>query len=187
MGRGCVRGVGGGRGVRVYAFGVRAETEEMGRVTARPRTTQCVCVCVGWGGGGVGGGGGEQCVVCGVPCVRAGCEPAGWVCVCLGSGCVCARCAGGVCVRVCVWCVGCSCGWFGQRQRQRVAARQRTTQWVCGMGMVCVGVGVGAVLRVVRVVCVVGGQRQIESGKGSRAWMDIPHHLLVFSELVQHL
>ena len=90
-------------------------------------------------------------------------------------------------VRVCVWCVGCSCGWFGQRQRQRVAARQRTTQWVCGMGMVCVGVGVGAVLRVVRVVCVVGGQRQIESGKGSRAWMDIPHHLLVFSELVQHL
>ena len=47
--------------------------------------------------------------------------------------------------------------------------------------------GGGAVLRVVRVVCVVGGQRQIESGKGSRAWMDIPHHLLVFSELVQHL
>ena len=150
------------------------------------------------------------CVVCGVWRVRAGCVRAGGmcacacacacvrvraracVCVCVAGGgvrdvCVHALGAGGVCVRVCVWCVGCSCGWFGQRQRQRVAARQRTTQWVCGMGMVCVGVGVGAVLRVVRVVCVVGGQRQIESGKGSRAWMDIPHHLLVFSELVQHL
>ena len=147
-------------------------------------------------------------MVCGVWRVRAGCVRAGGmcacacacvrvraracVCVCVAGGgvrdvCVHALGAGGVCVRVCVWCVGCSCGWFGQRQRQRVAARQRTTQWVCGMGMVCVGVGVGAVLRVVRVVCVVGGQRQIESGKGSRAWMDIPHHLLVFSELVQHL
>ena len=102
-----------------------------------------VCVCVG--GGGVGGGGGEQCVVCGVPCVRAGCEPAGWVCVCLGSGCVCARCAGGVCVRVCVWCVGCRCGcgcgcglWVrgvvAQRQRPRDTARQRTRQCVCGRG-----------------------------------------------------
>ena len=101
-----------------------------------------VCVCVG--GGGVGGGGGEQCVVCGVPCVRAGCEPAGWVCVSLGSGCVCARCAGGVCVRVCVWCVGCRCGcgcgcgcglWVrgvvAQRQRPRDTARQRTRQCVC--------------------------------------------------------
>ena len=150
-----------------------------------------------------------ECVVCGVWCVAcAGRVRTGWgyVCVCVRArACACVRVrvcggvggvrdvcvhalgAGGVCVRVCVWCVGCSCGWFGQRQRQRVAARQRTTQWVCGMGMVCVGVGVGAVLRVVRVVCVVGGQRQIESGKGSRAWMDIPHHLLVFSELVQHL
>ena len=113
-----------------------------------------VCVCV-WGGGGVGGGGGEQCVVCGVPCVRAGCEPAGWVCVCLGSGCVCARCAGGVCVRVCVWCVGCRCGcgcgcgcglWVrgvvAQRQRPRDTARQRTRQCVGGRGGrdVCAGV-----------------------------------------------
>ena len=154
-----------------------------------------------------------ECVVCGVWCVVCGvCGPGAYglgvcvrvrvracacvrvrACACVWRGggvrdvCVHALGAGGVCVRVCVWCVGCSCGWFGQRQRQRVAARQRTTQWVCGMGMVCVGVGVGAVLRVVRVVCVVGGQRQIESGKGSRAWMDIPHHLLVFSELVQHL
>ena len=83
MGRGCVRGVGGGRGVRVYAFGVRAETEEMGRVTARPRTTQCV-----WGGGE---GGSLWCVAC-----AAGLG----VCVCLG---------GYVCVRSVQ--AGCVCGY----------------------------------------------------------------------------
>ena len=58
MGRVCVCGVGGGAGVCVYAFGVWAETEEMGRVTARPRTTQC--------GGRGGGRGGGEFVVCGV-------------------------------------------------------------------------------------------------------------------------
>ena len=121
----------------------------------------CVCVCVYGGAGGVCG---VWCVVCGVWRVRAGCVRAGGmcacacacvrvraracVCVCVAGGgvrdvCVHALGAGGVCVRVCVWCVGCSCGWFGQRQRQRVAARQRTTQWVCGMGMVWVCVGGG--------------------------------------------
>ena len=82
MGRGCVRGVGGGRGVRVYAFGVRAETEEMGRVTARPRTTQCVCVCVGWGGGGLEAGEGSSvwCAVCRV-CGRVANQLGGCVCV----------------------------------------------------------------------------------------------------------
>ena len=81
MGRGCVRGVGGGRGVRVYAFGVRAETEEMGRVTARPRTTQCVCVCV-WGGGGLEAGEGSSvwCAVCRV-CGRVANQLGGCVCV----------------------------------------------------------------------------------------------------------
>ena len=80
MGRGCVRGVGGGRGVRVYAFGVRAETEEMGRVTARPRTTQCVCVCV-WGGGlEAGEGSSVWCAVCRV-CGRVANQLGGCVCV----------------------------------------------------------------------------------------------------------
>ena len=82
MGRGCVRGVGGGRGVRVYAFGVRAETEEMGRVTARPRTTQCVCVCVCVGGGGLEAGEGSSvwCAVCRV-CGRVANQLGGCVCV----------------------------------------------------------------------------------------------------------
>ena len=82
MGRGCVRGVGGGRGVRVYAFGVRAETEEMGRVTARPRTTQCVCVCVWGGGGGLEAGEGSSvwCAVCRV-CGRVANQLGGCVCV----------------------------------------------------------------------------------------------------------
>ena len=82
MGRGCVRGVGGGRGVRVYAFGVRAETEEMGRVTARPRTTQCVCVCVCGGGGGLEAGEGSSvwCAVCRV-CGRVANQLGGCVCV----------------------------------------------------------------------------------------------------------
>ena len=99
MGRVCVCGVGGGAGVCVYAFGVWAETEEMGRVTARPRTTLCVCVCVCGGGLEAGEGRSVWCAGC------AGGVRNGWVCVCLGSGCVCARCARGVCVRVCVWCV----------------------------------------------------------------------------------
>ena len=89
---GCVRGVGGGRGVRVYAFGVRAETEEMGRVTARPRTTQCVCV----GGGGWRRGRGA---VCGVRCaVCAGGLRTSWVGVCVSGVrmCVCAVCRRGV-------------------------------------------------------------------------------------------
>ena len=96
MGRGCVRGVGGGRGVRVYAFGVRAETEEMGRVTARPRTTQCVCVCVWGGGGGWRRGRGA---VCGVRCaVCAGGLRTSWVGVCVSGVrmCVCAVCRRGV-------------------------------------------------------------------------------------------
>ena len=97
-------------------------------------------VCVGWGGGG-------EFVVCGV-CRRAGCVcVSGWICVC-------AQCAGGVCVRVCVRCVGCRCGcgcgcglWVrgvtvAQRQRPRDTARQRTRQCVGGRGGrdVCAGV-----------------------------------------------
>ena len=82
---------------------------------------------------------------CGEWRVRAGCERAG--CACLGSGCVCALRAGGVCVRVCVWCAGCACGCpcgcgcgrggggeVAQRQRPRDTAGQRTTQGVCGWG-----------------------------------------------------
>ena len=98
MGRGCVRGVGGGRGVRVYAFGVRAETEEMGRVTARPRTTQCVCV---WGGGlEAGEGSSVWCAVCRV-CGRVANQLGGCVCVWGPDVCVRGVQAGCACGYVC--------------------------------------------------------------------------------------
>ena len=112
------------------------------RDTARQRTTQCVCV--------LGVGGSVWCAAC-ASGVRTSCV---CVCTCLGSGCVCALCAGGVCVRVCVRCVGCRCGcgcgcglWVrgvtvAQRQRPRDTARQRTRQCVGGRGGrdVCAGV-----------------------------------------------
>ena len=170
MGPRCVRGLGclwaGGVCVALGAGGVCVSTHLVcGQRQRRWGESQpgqgqrsvCVCVCVG--GGGVGGGGGEQCVVCGVPCVRAGCEPAGWVCVCLGSGCVCARCAGGVCVRVCVWCLGCTCGCGcpGGQAWHRDTARQRTRQCVCSMRVVCVG------------MCAVCGVYGCVGGWGARA------------------
>lgn len=85
------------------------------------RVCACACACARARVRVRGGGGGALRDVC--VCARAGCRRG----VCAGMR------------------VVCSCGWCGQRQRQRVAARQRTTQWVCGMGMVCVCVGGGVV------------------------------------------
>ena len=53
-------------------------------------------------------------------------------------------CGGGVCVRVCVWCLGCTCGCGcpGGQAWHRDTARQRTRQCVC-VGEVGRGCGRG--------------------------------------------
>ena len=140
-----------------------------------------------------------ECVAC-LGRVRTGW---GYVCACVrvrvracARACVCVAAGGGApgCVCVCTrWvqagCVcGYACGVFLWVVRAETEAESRSQAKDDAVGVwyghgVCVCVGGGGL----RVVCVVGGQRQIQSGKGSRAWMDIPHHLLVFSELIQHL